>query len=246
MAQLQYPFEMIRGQAGKLADSGFKNVLSYIAFDDIPFGKGLALGINDRSARLPAANVAVLEFDADFVTGNEIDLDVNGEAIDTVAFDTDQATTLAALAAELDSLDNISAAVTGAREITVTSSEGAVLIENIVVSGGASQADGTVSLESDEYFIGVSLQTHAIEQNLDGEAEYLAGSAVSVLTRGRVYIEPEGDVGPTDAVYLRTEGAGAGKFRADDAGGEAMLIPNARFVESQDENGLAVLEVNLP
>lgn len=87
-------------------------------------------------------------FNADFVTGNQIAGSVNAQAWATVAFDTDQATTIEALADEISKLPGIlKALVTGAREITVTGAHGGVDLVFVgpTVTGGASQAVATVS-----------------------------------------------------------------------------------------------------
>jgi hypothetical protein len=251
MSQTSYNLDMVIGQAGGKADSGFDNVLTYLAAENINFGFGLVQDLNnENAARVPSTNVAVLSFDADFVTDNNIDLDVNGVAITTVPFNTDQATTLADLAAELDSLDDISATVTDAREITVVSNIGAVLLENIAVTGGASQANGSVAYDSNEVFVGVAILEQAHEQDLDGNVFYKATDAVSTMTRGRIYVFVEDAVTVASPVYLRFADNGAGKvrgqFRSDDDSGNAFLVEGARFTKGAEAGGLAVLEVNLP
>src|SRR5690606_9633148 len=107
MSQLTYNYDMVIGQAGQKADSGFDNILSYNAEENLDFGLGLVQGVAENGCQLPKLNVAVLSFNADFVTSNDIDLDVNGEAITTVPFNSDHATTLADLAAEIDAFDDI-------------------------------------------------------------------------------------------------------------------------------------------
>jgi len=84
-----------------------------------------------------------LDWDADFVSGNTIDGKVNGAAIASVPFNTDQATTLADVATAIQNAhhDVLSASATGARQITVVSvSDKNVLLSDFTVTGGASQA----------------------------------------------------------------------------------------------------------
>lgn len=250
MSQLNYNFDMVIAQRGMKADSGFDNVLSYNAEENIAFGMGLVQGVAENGCQLPKLNVAVLSFDADFVTGNDIDLDVNGVAITTVPFNTDQATTLADLVAELDSLDNISAEGTGAREVTLTGAGIVVLLENIAVTGGASQANGSAAYSNGQGFVGVALLDHAREQTLAGVAQYDQFEAVSVMSQGRVYVYVEQAVAVGDPVYLRVNAGGdadelPGQFRMDADGGDAILLSRVRWLKGAAADGFAVLEINL-
>jgi len=88
---------------------------------------------------------ATINFDIDFVTGNTINLNVNGHAIDPVPFNTTHAQTLTDLATAIQALDIVSACtVTGAREVTIVPIQDViVLVTDIAVTGGASQAVGT-------------------------------------------------------------------------------------------------------
>ena len=92
--------------------------------------------------------VQTILWDADFITGNVVDGKVNGTAIASVPFNTDQATTLSDVANAIVAAnsDVESASVTGAREITVTSIiDKTVTLSDFVVTGGASQASETVT-----------------------------------------------------------------------------------------------------
>jgi len=93
--------------------------------------------------------VFTVTFDIDFVASNLIDGTVGEEAIVQVPFDTDQATTLAALAAEIEALDSVdSATVTDTREITVTGATGGEDLSSgasFTVTAGASQAVDTIA-----------------------------------------------------------------------------------------------------
>lgn len=93
-------------------------------------------------------------FDADLVTGNTIDLNVNGVAMTQVPFNTDNDTTMADLAAQILSdfgatIQFSVAAGTPPNQhtilITPIGSNDSVVISGIVVAGGASQAAATVS-----------------------------------------------------------------------------------------------------
>lgn len=100
----------------------------------------------------PEKAVYTLDFDADFVTGNTIDLDIDGIAVAQTTFSSDQATTIAALAANIQLHVKVATAtVTDTRQVTITAEEFDVLltIENIVVASGASQANGAATLVTD-------------------------------------------------------------------------------------------------
>lgn len=73
MPQLSYPFLMDVGSVGLLADSGFKNVLSPIAFENFNVGLGLAKVIGqDYVVRLPQSNLSTTVISADLITANVI------------------------------------------------------------------------------------------------------------------------------------------------------------------------------
>lgn len=99
-----------------------------------------------------------LEFDADFVTGNKINMDVDGMPIAEVSFDSDHDTTMIALAAAIQAMDAVlTAEVTAPREITITAEyEGAELtISGIIVTEGASQPVGSITTITGGYVDGV-------------------------------------------------------------------------------------------
>jgi len=106
--------------------------------NDVPGVTDVVVIENESNTR-----ISRLTFDINFVTGNNIDMDVNGAAITTVPYNTSQAQTMTDLADELlnDSeiyAVNIDPEDTRTLEIYAET----IVIENIVVSGGANQADG--------------------------------------------------------------------------------------------------------
>lgn len=97
-------------------------------------------------------------FDADFVLGNKVDMVVDGVPIAQVAFATTHAAALAAVAAAIQDMSTVESAVaTGAREITVAAAYAGVevLISGIEVTGGASQASGSITGKAGGYVDGV-------------------------------------------------------------------------------------------
>lgn len=248
--QTSYSLEMSEAVLGLHADASPRSIASYAAQESIGFGSGVILGDSENQVRLPIRNTATILFDADFVTGNTINLDVNGVSISEVAFDTNHATTMAALIAAVDALDGVSAvAGSGSRDLVVTDPDSDILIENIVVAGGGSQADATVTYGDDELFIGVSSHTNTIEGE-DNVAQYAEYDAVNVMTRGRIWVHVEEAVAPGDPVYVRLYNDGAakqkGQFRKSQDSVNAMLLSNASWFKGNTGAGLAVLEINNP
>lgn len=89
-----------------------------------------------------STNTNVITFSGDFVASNSIETTINGVAMaPPVAFTTNQATTIALVAAQIASNAVVaSAEVTGANEITVVFNPGgANVVTSIVTTGGVSQ-----------------------------------------------------------------------------------------------------------
>jgi len=92
----------------------------------------------------------VLTFSGDLVTANTINLDVNGVAMSEVTFATDNATTLALIATQLETFAEIetATAVGGSDLINITpatATNDGVVITDIVVAAGAGQVTGTMT-----------------------------------------------------------------------------------------------------
>lgn len=89
---------------------------------------------------------SVISFNIDFVSLNSIVATVNGVALDPVVFTSDQATTIAALATEIETADNVtSATVTDTREITVVFDSPDNTVDSVVTTLGASQPTATIN-----------------------------------------------------------------------------------------------------
>lgn len=101
------------------------------------------------------AQRSAVTFDAEFVTSNTIDLKINGVAITQVPFNTDSDTTLSDLATQIQANANVATAtaVPASNTVNIVAASEAVDIEvtEIVVAGGASQANGTFSVVSDSH-----------------------------------------------------------------------------------------------
>lgn len=104
-------------------------------------------------------------------------------------------------------------------------------------------------------FAGISVFTHAQEQGFDQSvalgnqsstgAEYRDGDAVSVLRRGRVYVEVTADdVVANEPAFIDVTSAGEeGKFTNVDTGNVAT---GGIFRTAGDTGDLVIVELNLP
>lgn len=85
-------------------------------------------------------NTAVVNFDTDFVTGNNIVARINNTNMASVPFTTNQATTIANLATSIAGNAAVaSATVTGLNQITVVFNAGNNVLNSVLTTGGAGQ-----------------------------------------------------------------------------------------------------------
>jgi len=259
--QLSYDNLMTNGSAGELADCGFKNVLSPQCSEEMPIGLGVAKVVgSDYKVRLPHQNLSTIVFDADLVTSNVINGDVNGVAISPVTFSTNHLTTMNLIKAELEGLDAVESATVGGsgnRTLTVVAAEDAVAVflENWVVTLGAGQAGVTLSNTSSDSLYGIGLRTQN-KENLyastgsNGVAPYYVGDCVSMLTKGRVFVAVEDTLDSDSDVYVRFYANGAntqlGSFRSDADSGTALACADCVWRVGASAGALAVLEINKP
>jgi hypothetical protein len=259
MPQLSYPFLMDIGSVGLLADSGFRNVLSPIAFENFNVGLGLAKVIGqDYVVRLPQSNLSTAIINADLVTGNVINVSINGVALAPINFATSSAATMNAIAAAILAQPHIASAVVSdpnSYTLTVTATESNVAIVNsFVVTGGASQATATITNTTQDTFYGVGARTQNRPNPLNplgsfGSPIYHLGDCVSLLTRGRIYVVAEQNLTSDSPVYWRFAANGLllpGGFRADSDGGLAIALPTARYTLGATAGSVAIAEINLP
>lgn len=259
--QTSYGPLMDVASAGLVADCGFNNVLSPRAAEQMVIGVGVAkVGGTDYQVRYPHQNLSTLVFDGDLVASNVVNGDVNGVAISPVTFSGDHATTMGLLATEIASFDGVASATVGGsgdRTITVVADEDAVAVylENFVVTLGSGQAGATESNTSSDTLYGVALRTQN-KENLysangsNGPAPYYLGDCVSMLSKGRVYVEVEDTLDSDDDVYVRfypnSTRTQLGAFRSDSDSGTALACADCVWRKGAAAGGLAVLEINKP
>lgn len=124
-------------------------LMANLIFSQNPKVSEIKIGNEDTRV----AQVSTIEFSATIITGNTISIDVDGETI-TQAFDTNNATTLTALAAQIQALPQIATASSnGSDTITVTAQTAGVgfSLANAEVTGGLTQATIDLATTTDNH-----------------------------------------------------------------------------------------------
>lgn len=262
MSQTAYSINQNAYLLGQIIDTAYKHTEGKICKAAVPVGRGVAKVIGkDDQIRLPAANQTTLVFDADFVTDNDIDLDINGTSITTVEFDTDHDTTVAALAAEIAgnadvASATVSAADTDSRTIIINGVDNTVInLTNIAVTNGVSQASGTAALGTRDTLYGIAHISQSIEGGLPGTTEvpqYPANGVGNIMRRGSVAVYFETAFNPdSDTLYCRFIADGTGKligqFRNDSDSSKAFAVTgNFKVKTTLSAAGIGVIELNKP
>jgi len=242
------------GQKGQVATLEDSNIKTRNAEQAIEFGravfKGITPGVDVKNIFKSKAS---LTFDADFVTGNTIDLNVNGVAISQVTFATSHAATFAAVIAAIDALTGISAVAGTGREILITVDNAAsnITISDVVVAGGASQAGSTTVYSSVDTFEGIAALRHGQPTTIGGDDKYQINDAVNVLTKGVIFVEVVATVAYGDSVYVyndKSNESNQGQFTNASSGN--LAVSSAKFVSAATGTtgspALAKVEINQP
>lgn len=262
MSQTSYPIDQNAALLGMIADAAFKHTESKIAKGAIPVGSGVAKVFGkDNQARLPAANQGVVLFDADFVTSNTIDMDINGVAITQQAFDSDHDTTAIALAVKIAAHAAVSTCIldpndANNRTFIITSADDLVItVTNIVVAAGASQANGVFTAGTRDALYGIAHWTQALEgglPNVEAIPQYGDKKLANILRRSSLYVQFETAFDPdSDTLYCRFIAGGSteliGQFRNDTDSGKAFVISGNFMVKTTlTAAGLGIIEINRP
>lgn len=203
----------------------------------LAFGLGVVRDLVDGGIRLPRADLATVTFNANFVASNVINAKVNGLAIAPVTFATDSATTLAALATAIALMDGVASAVSdpSSKSILVTGDTAAVLVTNVVVTLGASQATAVVTRSSTDRYLGQPIYD---PMAVSGDG-FVQGPAIAVATHTQgvtAYVSHDvlkGDtayMNPVDGTYTNVSTNNIptfGQFNSDAiSGGLAIIILN--------------------
>lgn len=197
-------------------------------------------------------DVGKIVWDADFVTGNTVEVTVNGETTGLVPFNTDHDTTM----------NDVLAAVTA---LTVTDSElgdvgvdaaldpddvnnrtlyiRAVGVDVTVtedVQSGASQATGTITYQTDQVYLGIALMSQRAV-NRQNESEYEQYSSVAIVEKGLVYAFVNGDPVSEDEAFIDNAGGDKGNFSSS---GDAVncVFRSNKYTNTTTSDDIAVVE----
>ena len=194
----------------ELTDDGFLTTDAEYLFANAVFAQDVSpttIKISKELTRV--AQQQTIDFDADFVTGNTIDLNIDGVAVTQTTFTSDQATTLAALATNIQAHASVaSCTTTGARQVTVTAQTAGVpiTISDIVVAAGASQAVGTTAVTVAN--VGITEDLTAIIENdndwyglvlQETDQEFVELAAAWVETKRKLFATRSTDVSLYDS-----------------------------------------------
>jgi len=242
------------GQKGQVATLEDSNIKTRNAEQAIEFGRAVVKGI---TGGVDVKNIfkskASLTFDANFVTGNTIDLKVNGVAISQITFASSHATTFAALIAAVDALTGISAVAGTGREIliTVDNAVSNITISDVVVVGGSSQAGSTIAYSSVDTFEGIAILRHGQPTTIGGDDKYQINDSVNVLTKGVVFVEAVATISYGDLVYIyndKSNESNQGQFTNASSGN--LAVSSAKFVSAATGTtgspALVKVEINQP
>lgn len=182
-------------------------------------------------------DVAKVVFDADFVASNSIVITVNGVASVATVFDTDQETTLAALVANVAALTGVEcvadATDTNGRTILVRT-KGATAVVTEAITGGATQATGTITTGTGQVFLGITQLTQK------EDFFYNEDEAMNVLHKnGRIYASVTGSASANGKAYLGSDG----KFSATAGTDIGCVFVSNEVVDAASGNNIAIVEV---
>jgi hypothetical protein len=211
---------------------------------------------NEKDVFLFRNNRAKILWDADFVTGNSIDITVDGTAVTTVPFNTDHDTTMDDVAAQIEA-DIAGSSVTlidtggNNRDIYITIEDDDNRAATEAVTGGASQASGTITYDSTMIFEGISMfSQREAAQKVDANgvvleaatAAYPEKEAANVMIDGWITVVTADAVVSKSAAYVVATGANQGKV-TDSASGNTALT-GATIDEDVSAAGLAIVRIN--
>ena len=189
---------MEKGVAGLLYGLN-RDVFSRSAVGEVEFGKAVMapLGASDTGSSAKSETAKVV-FSADLVTGNKINIVVNGTVIPEVVFATSHLATMNLI---IDAIVNqgyeatLNSNVANNRELLVRTN-GAVAVVTVVITEGGSQATTTITGITTAVFVGVSIFSQK-EKGL-----YEASESISVLEEGMIYVQATGGVEANAKAFL--------------------------------------------
>jgi hypothetical protein len=204
----------------------------YVAKSALGFGKAAFGYEGDPDTAIDIeTDENTITYDADFVTANVVDVTVNGNAIDSVTFVDDQATTMALVVAAIQALDPDYKVEVAARVITIVT-PGETCVPTSVVTLGATQAGvtiGTAAASGEHVFLGPVIKAQKAPTDVSGSATgYVVDEMLEVMRSGYLTVVVDAIANCTvhKPVYVIVAGADKGKFTG--TVGSNLLI-NATF-----------------
>lgn len=211
---------------------------------------------NDKDAFLYHNNRAQIVWDADFVTGNSIVVTVDGTAVTAVPFNSTQAQTITDLVAQIEAdITGASAEATDVsgdnRTITITIEDDDDRVVTEAVTGGASQASGTITYDSTQIFLGMVLLTQKESaQKVDADGNVLEAAvdyyeqkdAANVMIDGWITAVTGAAVSSGKAAYVVATGTHQGKVT--DVSTDNVALTGVTIEETVAAAGLAIVRVN--
>lgn len=94
---------------------------------------------------------------------------------------------------------------------------------------------------------GFTIRNNTVEN--DAGAGYAVADQMEVVEQGIIYVLVENAVTTASGVYVRFTASGSeelGRVRSDNDGGDAALLPNARFLDGGAAGELVRLQINTP
>lgn len=93
---------------------------------------------------------------------------------------------------------------------------------------------------------GITHWQHLDNSDLAGSDVWRQDDPAPVRRQGRIWVETETALDPTDTVFMRHTNGIPGAFRNDNAAGEAAAVTGARCIVGTAGAGVALLEVDFP
>ncbi len=224
---------------------------------------GIAYGLpvfmyagNDVGAYAYHNNRSYVIFDADFVTGNSIDVTVDGEAVTTVPWNSTHDDTMTDLKNQIET-DITGATVTlvgtggNNRDFYITIEDDGDRVVTAVVTGGASQAVATITYDSTMVFKGMSVftqQESAVKTDLEdnvidaADAKYSLTDPINILVHGGIHGITADAVQSQTQAYCVASGGDQGKLTDDPT--DNVILDGVFFEQDVSAAGIAKVRVN--
>ena len=245
---------------GMIADNGPRDIMARNCkeFAGINFGRIVAdYDSIDKSCRLPLANKVSFEFMTALASPQSVVVNITTtnvvtgvetvQATASVPWDTNVATTMAAIKTAVEGLNFIAsgAATVSANKITVDIDEpNQVTAITAVVTGGTLPTVNYV-FDTNDKFIGLSVEEMK-QPNSAGQYQYDLTDTVQVGKKIREWIICKTAFTKKSNGYVMLTGANRGFLRTDNADSNSKAWTAIQFLSTGSADGLALVEISLP